>query len=208
MGKKVGKDKKEDFPVLFRRVYKRKIPYAMGLATFCYFGAIFVVFFGCLIFPSILLGKFYFVSNADIVTWIDHVAFTPVGILLKAFIALTIVILPFKLYRGGYVFSTILLAYVGIIAWHYLAVAVGLEKFAVAVENFNPFLAPFGILDGLLVFIPAYIIAVLVFLTYEAMEGELKEGEKVKIPMDFTLKITILPAFLALALGFAQLTIS
>ncbi|MDI9641977.1 MAG: hypothetical protein QFX37_00465 [Archaeoglobales archaeon] len=119
-----GEDAKNWEKACFEReiknVIKRKKWYSIGLSMFMYFGTIFIVFFGCLLFPSILTMKFYFVPNTSSLTVLDHVFFSPAFPAAKLLLVFIIALLPALYYTRGFGFSLIITALPGLVAWHYI----------------------------------------------------------------------------------------
>ncbi|MEM2325328.1 MAG: hypothetical protein QXK70_05605 [Archaeoglobaceae archaeon] len=174
---------------------KRKKWYSIGLSMFMYFGTIFIAFFGCLLFPSILFMKPYFVSNPPTLTALDKVFFSPAFPAAKLLLVFIVALLPALYYTRGFGFSLIITALPGIVAWHYICVAAKLEKLDVAVENFNPWIAPFGLLDGILVVVPALSVGTLIVLALENEEP---------VALKQVLKLVSIPAALSIILSVIQ----
>jgi len=150
------KEKKtvESLEAKWKTLVKRKLPYAMFCATFTYFGTIFAAFFGCILLPTILFGRLYLVPNQPIMD-IDFILLSPYGVVLKLLFAALIALLPALSYGRGFLLSAALMTFPGVVTYHYALVAVGLENLGTEAANFSPLTSPFGLLDGLLVFIPA-----------------------------------------------------
>ncbi|MDI9641976.1 MAG: hypothetical protein QFX37_00460 [Archaeoglobales archaeon] len=74
-------------------------------------------------------------------------------------------------------------------------VAAGLEKLDVVVKNFNPWIAPFGLLDGILVVIPALSVGTLIVLALENVEPVVWKP---------VLKLASIPAALSIILSVIQ----
>jgi len=152
---------------------KKKLGYCVGCAFFFFFGSLFALLFGGLIFPSILSQRLWFIPNPDVVIAFDAVAFSPASIAVKALLIFAIVALPAISYGRGYLASLLITLFFPIVIWHYAAVSWNLEKLGVSVENFDPLIAPFGILDGLVV-VMALTIAIAFTLAHENFEEDVR----------------------------------
>ncbi|MEM3147092.1 MAG: hypothetical protein QXY94_06045 [Archaeoglobaceae archaeon] len=192
--------RKQDEIKKIEHIMKRNRNRAFLIAMFFYFGAIFVVFFGCFLLPSILYAlsgqRPIVVPNPDTITSLDYLFLSPVYPLAKAIIAFLIVLLPAKYYGKGYVFSLLIVALTAIVAWHYILVSWGIERLMVNVKNFNPWIVPLGLLDGLVVMVTALTIGMLMI--------DVLQNTEVQIPNKTVLKFASIPVALSLVLSAVQ----
>ncbi|MEM1672185.1 MAG: hypothetical protein QXU31_05395 [Archaeoglobaceae archaeon] len=199
MAKKSTPDKMDDVAAL-KFVLRKKLRYSFGLATFLYFGMIVSLFFVCVVLPR-LLDPYcryicYIPTSRDFAEF-DTLLFSPMFVPIKIIFALAIALLPALSYGRGFLLSALLVSPTAIVVWHFAMASIGLEKLGVQVEDLNVLLSPLGLVDGILVIIPAFAIGTLFTLALENMNKD-------RMSLKPALGLALIPVGVGLALSVIQ----